>query len=107
MKLQLDVQRPESAKDDWATQFERRIRDVASRAVAHIKRGDSVSVLTNGAGSVRADRNAGADPVLRFLALVEAVPAPASLPAVPAAAPISGTTTTRGGAAPEPPAGVA
>ena len=35
--------RPENAGDEWTAAFERRIRDVASRAVAHLKRGDRVT----------------------------------------------------------------
>ena len=73
VSLPLDVVRPDSAGDDWDSAFERRIRDVASRAVAHLKRGDSVAVRTNAAGAARADRAAGADPVLRYLALLEPV----------------------------------
>jgi uncharacterized protein (DUF58 family) len=66
--------------DDWTTRFERRIRDVASRAVAHLKRGDSVSVLASGGERVRANTSVGADPLLRFLALLEPVPEPAKTP---------------------------
>jgi uncharacterized protein (DUF58 family) len=61
--------------DDWSARFERRIRDVASRAVAHLKRGDGVTVRTSAGDRVRADTTVGADPILRFLALLEAVPA--------------------------------
>ncbi|HEY3667386.1 MAG TPA: DUF58 domain-containing protein, partial [Polyangiaceae bacterium] len=61
--------------DDWTTRFERRIRDVASRAVAHIKRGDGVTVRARSGERVRATTAVGADPVLRFLALLEARPA--------------------------------
>lgn len=68
--LPLDVLRPENATEDWDLAFERRIRDIASRAVAHLKRGDCVHVRTNDGGTARGDRAAGADPVLRFLALV-------------------------------------
>ena len=71
--LTLDVLRPEGADDDWYLAFERRIRDVASRAVAHIKRGDRVVVVTTGGGLSRADRIVGADPLLRYLALLEPV----------------------------------
>lgn len=60
--------------DDWTTRFERRIRDVASRAVAHIKRGDGVTVRARSGERVRATTAVGADPVLRFLALLEAKP---------------------------------
>jgi uncharacterized protein (DUF58 family) len=71
--LPLDVVRPDDSRDDWATGFERRIRDVASRAVAHIKRGDTVTVRTTAHDLVRSDRASGADRLLRFLALLEAV----------------------------------
>ena len=74
VELVLDVIRPAAADDEWAAQFERRVREVASRAVGHVKRGDPVVVRTTMGDRVRADRNVGADPVLRFLALVEPVP---------------------------------
>src|SRR5271167_621101 len=44
--LMLDTARPSGAGEDWSLTFERRVRDVASRAVAHLKRGDCVSVRT-------------------------------------------------------------
>jgi uncharacterized protein (DUF58 family) len=75
--ITLDVVRAATAVDEWNALFERRIRDVASRAVAHIKRGDSVAVVTNGGSSARADRSLGADPILRFLAVLEAISDPA------------------------------
>ena len=77
--LPLDVIRPDDAKDDWFNAFERKIREVASRAVAHVKRFDAVTIKTTSSDAVRADRTTGADPLLRFLALVEAVPASAAL----------------------------
>ena len=61
VELSLDVRRPAEAGDDWAVQFERRIRDVASRAVAHLKRGDGVTIVTTAGERVRADRSVGAD----------------------------------------------
>lgn len=61
--------------EEWTARFERRIRDVASRAVAHIKRGDGVTVRARSGERVRATTAVGADPVLRFLALLEAKPA--------------------------------
>ena len=72
--LPLDVIRPDDAKDEWFNAFERKIRDVASRAVAHVKRFDAVTIKTTSTDAVRADRSTGADPLLRFLALVESVP---------------------------------
>jgi uncharacterized protein (DUF58 family) len=55
----------------FAQSFERRLREVASRAVAHIKRGDGVVVATTSGERIRGDKNLGADPILRFLALVD------------------------------------
>jgi uncharacterized protein (DUF58 family) len=71
IELILEVRRPADAADEWTHQFERRIRDIASRAIAHLKRGDGVTVTTSTGERVRADRNVGADRVLRFLALVD------------------------------------
>ncbi len=71
--LPLDVVRRDDAKEEWFTTFERRIRDVASRAVAHIKRGDAVTIKTTATETVRGDRTTGADRLLRFLALVESM----------------------------------
>lgn len=71
--LTLDVIRPEGVGDEWSVTFERKIRDLASRAVAHLKRGDRVAVVATTGAAVRADRIIGADPLLRYLALVEPV----------------------------------
>lgn len=69
--LTLDPMRPARAGDEWLATFERSIRDVASRAVAHLKRGDRVAVVTTTGGIARGDRTLGADPLLRYLALLE------------------------------------
>jgi uncharacterized protein (DUF58 family) len=73
VELHLDVRRPPDAGEDWAARFERRIRDVASRAVAHLKRGDDVTVISTAHERIRSDASVGADRILRFLALVEPV----------------------------------
>ena len=70
--LTLDVVMPDDAGDDWPARFERQVRDVASRAVAHVRRGDRVTIVTTAGQRVRAERASGTDPLLRFLALVEA-----------------------------------
>jgi uncharacterized protein (DUF58 family) len=71
----IDSSHPGEAPDeDWSLRFERRIRDVASRSVAHLKRGDGVSVLATGGERARANASVGADPLLRFLALLEPSP---------------------------------
>jgi hypothetical protein len=61
--------------------FERAIREVASRAVAHVKRGARVTIVTSIGQRVRADRSVGIDPLLRFLALLE--PATSDTPRAP------------------------
>ncbi len=76
--LNLDTKRPASAGDEWLAGFERSIRDVASRAVAHLKRGDRVAVVTTTGGLTRGDRSLGADPLLRYLALLEPVTTPSA-----------------------------
>lgn len=71
--LRLDVKKPSGAGDDFAPGFERRIREVSSRAVAHIKRGDRVTLRVSSGDVVRADKTTGSDAILRYLALVDAV----------------------------------
>lgn len=74
VEMQLDTTRgAETADDVWREAFEHRIREIASRAVAHLVRGDSVSIRTV-EDQVKATPAAGADPLLRFLALVEPAP---------------------------------
>jgi uncharacterized protein (DUF58 family) len=72
--LTLDSLKRAGAGDDWNAAFERRIRDIASRAVAHLKRGDRVVIQTSAGGLARADRTVGADPLLRYLAILEPTP---------------------------------
>jgi uncharacterized protein (DUF58 family) len=60
--------------DTWTRHFEQQLREVASRGVAHLKRGDSVLVRCSAGESLRADRSSGADPLLRFLALLRPEP---------------------------------
>lgn len=71
--LRLDVKRPVDATDDFATGFERRIREVSSRVVAHIKRGDRVTLRVSSGDVIRADKTTGSDTVLRYLALVDSI----------------------------------
>jgi uncharacterized protein (DUF58 family) len=72
-RLIIDTVKPKDAGDQFSQGFEKRIREVASRAVAHIKRGDGVIVRTTRGDESRGDRNVGADRILRFLALLDAV----------------------------------
>ncbi len=73
VELVVDVIRPASEAEGFAAAFEKRIREVASRAVAHVKRGDGVIVASNLGERVRADKSLGSDPILRFLALLDPV----------------------------------
>lgn len=69
VRLRLDLQPISGA--EALQQFERQIRELASRAVAHVKRGDRVLLLTSRGQRILADRSVGLDPLLRFLALVD------------------------------------
>jgi uncharacterized protein (DUF58 family) len=69
--LTLDTVRPPDPPDDWSTIFERRVRETASRAIAHLKRGDCVAVRTTSGAIARTSQLTGADPLLRYLALIE------------------------------------
>lgn len=72
--LSLDCVRPAGVSPEaYSPGFEKRIRDLASRAVAHIKRGDGVVLATPTGERARGDRTLGSDPILRFLALVDSV----------------------------------
>jgi uncharacterized protein (DUF58 family) len=73
VELTLDVVHPGEKTLDFTNVFERKIREIASRAVAHLRRGDSVVVRTTAGQRVTADKTVGADRVLRFLALVDGV----------------------------------
>lgn len=95
VELVVDANFPgEQPSDEWSNVFERRIRDVASQAVAHLKRGDRVTLHAKNGERARADGTLGADPLLRFLALLEPhtegaalsprTPLPASFEAPPA-----------------------
>ncbi len=66
--------------DEFVQRFERRIREVASRAVAHLKRGDSVTVRCTHGERAASVPSRGADPLLRFLALLEAAPTDDAVP---------------------------
>ncbi len=71
--LRLDVKKPRGSGDDFGPGFERRIREVSSRVVAHIKRGDRVTLRVTSGDVVRADKNTGSDAILRYLALVDSI----------------------------------
>lgn len=79
--LTLDVRAPATVTTEWTVSFERRIRELASRSVAHIKRGDFVRLASSAGTTLRGDRNTGADSILRYLALVEAEPEGGAQPA--------------------------
>lgn len=74
VELFLDTGTPTAFDEAWAHGFEQRIRDIASRGVAYLKRGDTVTLRTTSRPPLLIDRTAGADPLLRFLALVEPLP---------------------------------
>jgi uncharacterized protein (DUF58 family) len=57
-------------KDTWNTGFEKRIRELASVAVAHLKNGCDVKLTTTAGRVSAASVGTGPDPLLRFLALI-------------------------------------
>ena len=67
-------ERSEDSKEtvEWLANFERRIREIASRGVAQVKHGAHVTVRTTAGDVVVANRQTGVDRMLRFLALVAA-----------------------------------
>lgn len=97
VKFTLDLHVP-AATEAQRARFERRIREIASRAVAHLKRGEAVTLTTSAGEVIRADRSSGADPLLRFLALVEPIDSPARPPSAEAAVPSANLANARGGA---------
>jgi len=55
----------------WLDQFEIRLREAASRAVAHLGRGDTIMLRTSSGTRIEGNPRLGSDPILRFLALLE------------------------------------
>jgi uncharacterized protein (DUF58 family) len=70
LKLQNTFVGPEPTEQLTDT-FERRIREVASLAVAHLRRGESIRIEASSGASCFASPASGADLALRFLALLE------------------------------------
>ncbi len=77
VELELDDVREGPDDAAGADRFERRIREIASLATAHVRRGDRVFVVTRTRQRAIAEKSRGLDPVLRFLALLEQTDAPA------------------------------
>jgi len=72
VSLKLDnVHAGEAPEPYELERFERKVREVASLTVAHLRRGDRVRVDTTSGTSAAASPASGADPVLRFLALID------------------------------------
>jgi len=74
LTLALDNARPEGADETWDEGFEQAIREAASLASAALGRGTAVEVVSRGAGSPIVLPGGPPDPILRFLALLQAVP---------------------------------
>ena len=69
--LTLDNLKKADANEEEAKQFELRVRQSASLAVAHLRRGEQVFLKTSSGARVSASPAGGADMALRFLALIE------------------------------------
>ncbi len=71
---------PERADAEWDARFEIAVSRAATIAVSSVARGAAVEVVTRGSRSPLVPPGASPDPVLRFLALLESVPAEQSIP---------------------------
>jgi len=72
VKLGLDNVHPGETPESYEVdRFERKVREVASLAVAHLRRGDTVRIQAASGTSTAASPASGADAALRFLALIE------------------------------------
>ena len=87
VEIVFDNRQPESLTENWTASYELRVREAASRGVAYLRRGDAVTLRTTSGDTLAVEHAAGADPLLRFLALIEPLPQ-SSLPPVPAAPPL-------------------
>lgn len=115
ISIRLDNARPADAGADWDRGFEDAVSLAATAAVHGTRAGFGVEVLTRGARSPVLQGGSPPDPVLRFLALLPAIPAEGAPPiggstrsaqvmpvgvtprnaGAPAAAPVSPTPTQR------------
>lgn len=73
-----DTSNCEPVTPEVIDQFERRIRDTASRAVAHLRRGDTINLRTATGQRLSVTPSTGADSLLTFLALIQLSPATAA-----------------------------
>lgn len=74
LTLRLDQVQPEDADEAWAAELERRISRAASLAQAALADGFAVEVVVRGGRSPLVLGGAPADPIFRYLALLEPVP---------------------------------
>jgi uncharacterized protein (DUF58 family) len=79
----LDNARPEGAGAQWDEDFEALISHAATLVVQHAGREASVEVVARGSRSPVLSAGTPPDPVLRYLALLQSVPAAAGLPLGP------------------------
>jgi uncharacterized protein (DUF58 family) len=75
LTITLDNARPRDAGEKWEERFERAISRAATIAVSSVSRGVSVEVVARGSRSPTVQPGSPADPVLRFLALLQPVSA--------------------------------
>lgn len=86
LTIVLDNQRPTNAPAAWDDAFERAISRAAALAVLVLGRELSADIVCRGSRSPVALPGTSADPILRFLALLESVPEADDVPLAPAVA---------------------
>jgi uncharacterized protein (DUF58 family) len=75
VRLKLDDQFDgETPSEERQSEFEKKVREVASLAVGYLRRGDHVTIDTASGLRSGADPGTGGDPILRFLALISLSP---------------------------------
>jgi uncharacterized protein (DUF58 family) len=75
LTITLDNARPASAGEEWEGRFEHAISRAATIAVSSVSRGVSVEVVSRGSRSPVVPPGSPADPILRYLALLQGVSA--------------------------------
>jgi len=78
LTLRLDQARPEDASDEWLEALEARISRAASLAQAALADGFAVEIVVRGGRSPTVLGGGPADPIFRYLALLEPVDAPSA-----------------------------
>ncbi len=82
LTLRVDEAQPADADAQWRERFERRVSEAAAAARQGLEQGATVEAVSRSGRSPRVQPGQPADPIWRFLALLEPLPA-ADAPPMP------------------------